>query len=562
MFVKVLNRITYFYKINMMEIVDMKNYFEEIKYFFENKLYIISTAIMAVLSYGYAAVNTSIGTDDIRGELEIGAGKQVIASGRFSQAIWPYLFGYKTEWIENSFVIDVLAVIILLWASVNCCILFRKIAKELIPDAAYVVFSCLMITYPLIHEIWEYTHINLCVCIGIFLDTVALLIMYKWIKSRAHINDLLVVSFLLMIVCSGYESTVCVYIFLVFAILLLSTLFQHLYSVKQLLKEGCIYAGVLIFAIFLRLIVHYFIILHLFHVPYDGNGATGIVWGEDFISTLWSLIVGWIDSYLLKGIIYFPLTEILVSIVIHFGLIIYLWRKNQKINILISGLGMLFSLVALSLLQGIVTFYRSCQVFAFFIAFTGMLFFNVIYQKRKQASYTLAGILLFICLIQAFYLNRWLTLNHFRSNEEITVIKTIGNDLMREYDLDKPVVILGEYNLSDYIIEAKSINKNDVRWKIYCHVYSWMHKKDYSIVYNEKSRILSQTDVNSVITWATSDQIDIFNLFRMQGIDYVFPSDEILRLKAEEYIQTHFMPEYPQDGYIADAGEFIVIYIH
>ena len=166
----------------------MKKYFEEISFFLNSRFYCVLTILTTVIAYGYAATNISIGVDDVRGQLEIGEGREVIASGRFSQAILPNLLGYHTEWIENSFAIDVLAVIILMLSAINCCILFRKKSKDSLSVIALSVFSSLMLTYPLINEIWEYTHINICICMGIFLSTVVVYAVDDWIATKWNIG--------------------------------------------------------------------------------------------------------------------------------------------------------------------------------------------------------------------------------------------------------------------------------------------------------------------------------------------------------------------------------------
>ena len=542
----------------------MKEYIEELRYFFRSKVYTGSLFAIAIISYWYAAVNTSIGIDDIRGELEIGAGKQVIASGRFSLAFWPYLLGYKTKWIENSFAIDIISIFALMLGVTNCCILFHKILKETMPIMGYTLFSCLMLSYPLIHEIWEYTHINLCICMGYVCASMALLIMYEQLHGKSNKSKPVVASLLMLLVCSGYESVVFVYIFMVFAILFVSILNEYKEKVfRQVLRHGEAYAGILAIGVFLRIFITKVIILGMFHVPLDGNGATAIMWGiKGFREIVGGLINGWINSYLLKGIVYFPLTEFWICIVVYVILFVYVVIKVKEKALCIPGIGMLFSLIALSILQGSVTFYRSCQVFSIFVAFTGMLLYYIIWRKGgKRLVNTVVILLSWVCLVQAIYLSYWLSVNHMRSEEEVHVIRQIGNDLACNYDMQKPIVMLGGYNLSKFITEAVSIDQSDIRWKIYSHVYAWINKEDYEEVYNG-NRILNETNVSSVITWALGDQIDIFNLFQICGYDYVFPEDAEICIKAEKYVQESNMPGYPGKGYIEDIGEFIVVYIN
>lgn len=107
----------------------MKKYFQEILFFLNNRFYCGLALLTTVIAYGYAATNITIGIDDVRGTLEIGEGRQVLASGRFSQAVLPALLGYHKEWIENSFAIDVFALMLLLLLQLTVAFCFARNQK-------------------------------------------------------------------------------------------------------------------------------------------------------------------------------------------------------------------------------------------------------------------------------------------------------------------------------------------------------------------------------------------------------------------------------------------------
>lgn len=542
----------------------MRKYCDEVRAFINDRFYCGLTILTTVIAYGYAATNISIGIDDVRGQLEIGEGRQVIASGRFSQAILPNLLGYHTEWIENSFAIDVLAVFLLILAAVNCCVLFRKKSKENISMTALAVFSSLMLTYPLINEIWEYTHINLCICTGIFLSTIAIYIVDEWMKTKWNIWKVLIIVLLMTFICTSYESVVCVYIFLVFAIIFLAILFDpDNWSMKLLIRTGAVYVITLLSGLLGRLVIHK-IILALFHITYDSNGAVGISWRIDELGRqLHTLIVSWVDMYLLKSIIYFPLTEILIFGILYICLLVYFLKCSRKYIIALPGMGILLSLVILSLLQGNVTYYRSCQVFSFFVAFVGMLLCYVAkkYDKSTRIFITVTFGLCLLCVVQSVNLNYWLTLNHLRSEEEQRVIYDIGNDLRKKHDMSKPVVFVGSYWLSNEITELASIPKEDIRWKIYSYVYSKLHGEDYRSIYDNSSRKLAQTNVKSVISWALGDQKDMQKLFAKQGFSIGVTEDSEIWNEAFEKIYLGKVSVYPKRGYIEEHENYIAVYI-
>ena len=89
--------------------------------------------------------------------------------------------------------------------------------------------------------------------------------------------------------------------------------------------------------------------------------------------------------YLLKSIIYFPLTEMVIFGIIYICLLAYILRSSKRYIIVIPGIGMLLSFIALSLVQGSVTYYRCTgQVFAFFVAFVGMLLCYIVEKSNRR----------------------------------------------------------------------------------------------------------------------------------------------------------------------------------
>lgn len=518
----------------------------------------------AVIAYGYAAANISIGIDDVRGQLEIGEGRQVIASGRFSQAIWPSLLGYHTKWIENSFAIDIIAVLLLMLSAVNCCILFRKRSKDHISMIALTFFSSLMLTYPLINEFWEYTHINLCICTGIFLSTLVIYLVDDWLGTKWNAWKVMLIALLMTFVCTSYEAVVCVYIFIVFAVLFLAILFDlDKWSMKLLIKTGFVYVIALVSGIVGRVVIHKLITV-LLNMPYDTNGNTGVSWKISELGTqLYSLIISWVDMYLLKSIIYFPLTEMVIFGIIYICLLTYILRSSKRYIIMIPGIGMLLSFIALSLVQGSVTYYRCTgQVFAFFVAFVGMLLCYIVEKSnRRHLKIAVPLILVWLCIVQSVNLNYWLTLNHLRSEEEEKAIYDIGSELRQNYDMSKPVVFCGFYGLSSEIMELASIPKEDVRWKLYSYIYSKLHDEDYSSIYDGSGRKLPQTNVNSVISWALGDQKDMQELLAKQGFSVKITEDSEIWNEAFEKLYYGRVPAYPNEGYIEEEEEYIAVYI-
>lgn len=281
--------------------------------------------------------------------------------------------------------------------------------------------------------------------------------------------------------------------------------------------------------------------------------------GESIVETIHHLIVGWADKYLLWGIVYFPITELVLAGIIGTAIVIFLILKRKEKLLIIPFIGMLLSLVILSVVQGRVTPYRACQVFTIFIAFAGMMFVYVFCEYYKKWSVMAVAVMMLLCICQSIYLNYFLTINHYRSEEEGRVICNIGEELERNYDISKPIVFTGVYSLSENIIELASISKQDIRWKIYSKIYAKLHNKDFDVVFDKESRKLPQTNVNSVITWAMGEQIDIQKLFEFYGFECKTVNNQAIIEEAYMLAYRGVIPGYPQKGYIKEFDDYIIV---
>lgn len=545
-----------------------KEYLADIRFFVLSKKFIVCVLAVSILSYGFAATNVSVGIDDLEVERYIGDGMELLASGRFSTYLWSVLFGYNTNLPQNSFVIDVLSIVMFILATINYCILFRRIAGTGVSILCYTIFSCVLISYPLMLEIWEYTGANLNVCIGYLFVSYSLLLMQDQIRNSSWKRPWrVIVSVLLMtLVCGGYESLAVVYVFFVFAILGMQIIFENGKgkSAKNIFRQGIIYAMILVCGVILRVIVHQ-IILRTMNLTPVINGKTEILWGQKSKWTIAKeLLCDGILSYVLKGLVYLPITELLIAVVVFLFIGVFLCKKYGWI-LLISGGGMLFSLILLSVLQGTLSPYRTCQVFAVFVAFTAMMLYYFISSRIKNGHINVRRILVIgfgaLCLHQAVYMSYFFSLNHMRSEEEIYTVHDIGTELLASNDEEKPVIFVGKYVLSESIQEMASVNEDSLQWAIYSQLYeACCEKFDLDDRLVDLNRKIPQTNISSVIDWGITafDQEGLQHLFAYFGYDFSIANYGLLYADAEEYAKRN-MPCYPQDGFIEDVGEYVIV---
>lgn len=545
------------------------SYWEEFQDITSSKAFRFCVLLVVLLAFGFATFNMAVSRDDLQGHVYTGNGRNMLASGRFTIHLIDRLTSTTVRGPAAAYTNDLLSILGLVWAAVNFCIFFRKVCGRDISNAACTVFTCIFVSYPLIPELWEYIGAYRAVAFGFLCDSFALMLMYDVIHEKKHNNwmKILAACVLLMLVSAGYESLVPVYIFCVFAILAFQVIYGFPKEKKliEIIRQGLCYAVVLIVGLVLRVVVHKLIMIQLDLNP-AVNGETAIVWGQlSFGAVLLRTFRGIVEDYILRAIIYFPLTELVISGVVLL-IIGTIAASRFGWSILLPGAGMYFSLIALCLVQGCVTPYRSCQVFAIFIALTVMI---IVMTAEKQNKPWLRITVLFLCgylcFHQADQTNYFLTLNYMRSEEEANVIEKIGSDLSENFDMTKPVIFVDEHILGDAIIEAASIPENSESWIFYKKVYAAADKlmSNINLPLSEPKRKLTQTNVNSVVAfgaWAFGSSQEAMNrLFAFYGYDYNLPYCSELMPEAERYVEEYEIPAYPKAGYIRDVGDYIIV---
>ena len=338
----------------------------------------------ALLCYGFSATNITIGPDSMEGGRYLGAGNEMLASGRFGMKLWAMVMGYGDSGPAFSFCIAVLAAALLVLAAIHFSMIFRMVSGGKISLFGCGVFSCALISYPLMNEIWEYNGANLCVCGGYFLDAVSVYLAHIALNSpdinRRQKRMLLLAALLCMtVVSSGYESLAVVYVFLVFAQFSIHLIYdtQKNWNFSKILRQGLVYAAVLLLGVILRVLVHRLILLTL-GIPAQTNGATEIFWAKMPVKhVLWELFWQCLFYYVAMAPSYFPIAELMAAVFLAAAVTAGLALKTRKPSLIVTCGGMFFCLVLLPIIQGKAAPYRCCQVFAVFAALTAMSLYEI-----------------------------------------------------------------------------------------------------------------------------------------------------------------------------------------
>ncbi len=536
----------------------MRLYIKEIEYFIKKWYFVTFILLVTVLGFGFDLAHFTVNVDSLAGEIYNGPDGQMWASGRFGMLFWTLFFKGSTDLVENSFFAGAFGLFLLIWSAINFCILFKKASNNSISMPAFTVFAACLISFPLMNEIWKYYGANLTVCGGFLFVSFALLLVYNQIENRKfHFLSTLAICFFMTIVSASYESLLCVYVFAVFALLFLKESNNN--APKKHLKEGLIYTVPLILGLIFRFVIHN-IILALINIEPAANGATEIKWfdGEGFIFNLCEMIISVAKEHFIFAPLYFPLALFVICLTVFWGILIFQIIKKRLFCALLI-FGMIFSSELLSLVQGIASPYRTCQVFAILCAFVFLLTANKLRFKN-----TVPAVLALVCILQASFLNYTFTLNYIRYEQEKAVIQEIGTELEESFSKDKPVIFIGKLQLSNNINEKIAVKKESFGYKTAKTLNNICENFAVSLENAVNPRLeFPDTNVNSVINWSTNafkSTEMLKELFEFHGFDInVYGTySENLKFYRKNFKGSP-LPQYPEKGYIKETEEVIFV---
>lgn len=539
----------------------------ELGYFLKNAKFRAALGLTLLLSYGYAIVTTRVSIDSLEGDRYIGTGGVMLSTGRFGMNLWAAVLGYGSAEPSYAFGIDLLAALLLALAAVSFCALLRKAAQDRISMFGYGLFACLFVSYPLMNEIWEYSGANVCVCGGYLMDALALNLLWdarqpgtpkhrRWLQMAGA-------ALCLMVVCSAYESLAAVFVLAVFALLTLEQLLApERPRFVTVLTEGLWYAAALVGGLCLRVLVT--AAIHVVLPPQaTANGATELLWA--FYPPLYllkAMIQNIIIYYGLRGCFYLPIAELAAAVLVCLVLVIVLAVRKKRPLLLLTGAGMLLSLVLLSFVQGRYSPYRTCQVFALFVALMALAVYELLRRAAARRTVLLGGVQLLavlLCLHQAMYLNHLLAVDYQRSEQEADVVRTLGTELVRDYGTDKPVVLVGRYTLGENITRYTTADPlQHPLYRFFREHTSWEGGDTVKYV---------ETNCNSVLNWsvtAFSEVDDVYgeaaeHLFAYYGFDLSMVHSAALHEQAQTYADDHDLPGYPRAGSVVDCGDYVLV---
>ena len=155
----------------------MSEYKNQLLYFLKSKKYIISVIITFILSFGYAITHESMGIDDISFDRYLNGGMYWLSQSRYGMWVIYNILNIKEF---TPFWLDFMTAILIGIISLILCLFVRKNFSKLIKsDWVYVVFSCLLISNPIINFYYTYQVSSLSVTICNLISIILGIIVYE-----------------------------------------------------------------------------------------------------------------------------------------------------------------------------------------------------------------------------------------------------------------------------------------------------------------------------------------------------------------------------------------------
>ena len=444
------------------------------------KRFFLPVLIFVLVAYSFSILNRTVSIGDLSKNIYFGSGNHML-SGRWGMVLWDKIVG--TSLFLDPFVDRFLALVFLVMAAILFCFVFYSVRKDrdVLP---YTIAASFFSTYPLVNEFWEYTGVDYMVGGNLCLATMTSVLMrmkFPFLKRAVY------GSVLLLLPVSSYESAIFYYITLecIISFCELSACGNSALTLSRITRKNIVNFLPLVLAIILRFIIS-FAINTVYNLDYQGGGATDILWLEDsFFHTLKCMFGFVAVKYFLTGLVYFPITIFLFSILLFF---VYIVRnRKQGNNLIIMGSIVVLSLFIQSIMQGYAQPYRTSQTLIIFVSFFFYLSSISIKPNWRKYLYT---ILFGMCWYQSVYLNRVLSLNNLRSDNELEVIRQIGSRLVSEYD-EKPVAFIGHYQIGEWITAQITVDETTWNGRLFYHIY------DKYVAKLERPFKYIETNVNS-----------------------------------------------------------------
>ena len=565
-----------------------------LKKFWTNRWYLGILIFTAICAYGYKVMSTTIGIDDTPSQYYFEEGLIAIV-GRWVLFLLNKFLSFS-EFLP--FLTDFAAVVLLVLAAIVWSALFYSILGEKLPTLGYAFFAAAFLSSPLISEVFTYFLHN-GIAIGYLSCGISLCCVREWqasvrrpgkgagIRERMNclaISKIILAAVFLWIAMGCYES----FMILWLAALMLLLLTERIVWGRQqkdifaTLMAGAVTA---LLAVILRSVM-IVVVTKGFHLEYlQGEAVQRSV--TEMLG--WMLQPGALGelamilkrTFVLYGVFAYAYLPIRVF-VLSAGVIavITIWRviRGRDLWALVLWPAAYLAAFSLVFVEGKATLYRSAQFLPVFCGYGVLLFVYAVWQltgsgEKKQVgrchkkfSAGARGLTILILMVlvwnQCLDMTRWFYIDEKKYEAAVKTVDQIALDLERSFDTSKPVIFTGNYEIPYSIIQDAYVSYSSTTYYKMKRLADLIDP-DLLDKYNRgnKGVWVAQTPSLSVIDWgryAFDSDAELVKFFAMQGHTLKAQEDVSLYEGAEK--ESLELPHYPQEGYIVDKGDYIIVH--
>lgn len=427
----------------MKEII--KDYIREIKDLLKSRKYLYTIIFIAILSFGFAITHYAIGVDDLCFDRYV-KGTYILSAKRWGTwALYNILniTEFSPFWLDFLTATGIVIIAILVSAFI------KKETKEK-NIMAYIVFSGIFISSPLINNFFLYQSTNFAIVVSnIIVIICGILIYYNCFEVKKK-RIYPIVGLILTISLSMYES--CAQTFIVF---LLMTLYIRINKENLKAKEMIKYVflgiaslaiGVIAYAItgkiLLQILEHY----NLKQTDYAGNG---IYWYNELINTLpLSTKIEVFKIAISKefGRCYNNIIVTIFALATAITMIIEIIQgiKNKQISKILIVLGIILTNFILIFAQAKIMFRTQ---FSWILTITFEIY--IIYKTLNNIKYTkhiVNIVVILMILMQSRQLSQLFYNDYKRYEKDKVIANEIAIDLVKETNYKEKYIVYYTYN--------------------------------------------------------------------------------------------------------------------
>ena len=550
----------------------MKTIWQDTKRIINQKLYIICVAVTAVMSYGFAICQPIIGVDDSAIGRYFGEGLGPIM-GRFGF----FLLNKVCPVAEYTpFIADFIAVLLLMAGVALWCVVWERAMGRKLSVMAAACFSCVMISCPMISEVFIY-YLHNGVCLSYCLSAILMLYFMEAMeaKGKLRFKKLAISLMILWMTNSFVEAFTIVFLMAV----LMTWVLQCIYKVRKITPKAVITEGISAGALLAVSIVLRTLTIELITVLFSLQDQIGIMnrrsvlealsWFQsgqglaEFVMTLKKYIA----MYYVNAIAYIPV-RIYFMAVVAFGVwALYSLIRYREIVPLLGMAAMQIVPLILVFLEGHATFYRNSQYVPLYVAFVVMVFTCALEQWSggkvwgQKAVCTWCIVIGILVYNQAYEMTQWFYVDYMKYEDAKNTVNLISYELEKNFDTEKPVVFVGNYTIPARIVEKMYVPYESDTYETIAGILDIMDPNLKSCFAMPGGYSLSSEAVYSVFTWGNIAfevwDKETHEFFAIHGHRFHRIMDpETCREVQAQYTD---LPGWPKEGSIVETDQYIIV---